>query len=877
MSVAACVTVDDTFGQADQSTQLIYELRIEANADDLDLKVSPVAGGAAVFDGSVAQGNYVEFSNDSEGVYWLSSHVLYEIEIKSQSLEEDRSFHFALCDPYAGVPDDAAFFCPNQYDLPFGSKGDVTISYDIGGIKVKSTELGGEEPGNILDYYPGAFVLPYDLDIYCAVRGYSGCAYDDMGWFLADADNTDPYTFANHDIVQPEGKHWMFKDVDLRVAPGKKIVINSELTLDNATVSPTSESWTGIVIEDGAELTIESGGVSLDGGTSSAQNVIWVEEGDGTVDVEPGAAVRLGEQDRILLERQVSWTGTYQNPVRIERLYPTKQWGWLDLSANGNTFDYLILDGGYKNVEIRSKSNVFKHSRIENGWRGISSWYAASGGRSSFTLENVVVDGNSSVGIVAYHSDPTFTGVTVKDNAQAGIYLFDAIANDVDDILVTSNALVSTTRSGVELMNGAAFNTADYGISRIADNTYHEVGGYTGMSGSIFGIYGASPDGYNRVSDANNTGSELWVYNGSSTTMWYEEVYWGQMGSPASGIGGSGTVNFSGWRCCDYSGSGTGASGVPTRTAPSDADLVALDELDLSVHDSDVQPTRSLSRSMVASENRRARMVDLRSMLAADPYNANAATHVRDLFALTTFDRHDQLGERDANMSAIREVAGRLATIDQLPGNAAKRTVRAAGEAAILVQLTDLLYSEDYDLARNLLEANLDRIVGSDNYRSLLLTEISILEHEGRFREAINVLDEFEAIPAERSGEVGFVPGDYSIVRAALEERVVGLTAALPDDAEDAAHPEAGAMVLAVYPNPTARQASAAVTLNDEQRVEVSVFNVLGRRMEVVVSQVLPDGTSVLPLNSSAWAPGVYFVVGRGENYTTSTKLVVLR
>ena len=86
-----------------------------------------------------------------------------------------------------------------------------------------------------------------------------------------------------------------------------------------------------------------------------------------------------------------------------------------------------------------------------------------------------------------------------------------------------------------------------------------------------------------------------------------------------------------------------------------------------------------------------------------------------------------------------------------------------------------------------------------------------------------------------------------------------------------------GELVVAVYPNPAAGDATIDVNQPASGRLTVSIFDLLGRRHQVVVDRDVAEGGHRFRLAAAGLAPGVYFArVGSGES-VVSRMFVVAR
>jgi hypothetical protein len=67
-------------------------------------------------------------------------------------------------------------------------------------------------------------------------------------------------------------------------------------------------------------------------------------------------------------------------------------------------------------------------------------------------------------------------------------------------------------------------------------------------------------------------------------------------------------------------------------------------------------------------------------------------------------------------------------------------------------------------------------------------------------------------------------------------------------------------MELMVYPNPIAEFATFSFSLDEPARIVIEVFNIRGRKVEVVVNQTMGDGNHSLTWNTSGLSSGVYLI-----------------
>ncbi|MEM1128291.1 MAG: T9SS type A sorting domain-containing protein, partial [Bacteroidota bacterium] len=87
-----------------------------------------------------------------------------------------------------------------------------------------------------------------------------------------------------------------------------------------------------------------------------------------------------------------------------------------------------------------------------------------------------------------------------------------------------------------------------------------------------------------------------------------------------------------------------------------------------------------------------------------------------------------------------------------------------------------------------------------------------------------------------------------------------------------------GYRVEGVYPNPMRGRGQVRFVVEQRQRVTVSVYDVLGRRVEVVWSGMAEAGVSEsVEVGVSGWPSGSYVVRVEGERFAETQRVVVVR
>ena len=84
--------------------------------------------------------------------------------------------------------------------------------------------------------------------------------------------------------------------------------------------------------------------------------------------------------------------------------------------------------------------------------------------------------------------------------------------------------------------------------------------------------------------------------------------------------------------------------------------------------------------------------------------------------------------------------------------------------------------------------------------------------------------------------------------------------------------------VAANYPNPFQQQTSIPFTLHSEERVQLRVFDILGRQVHVVYEEdILPPGRHVITFDGSTLAPGIYMYELEAGVSSFKNKMIIIR
>ena len=79
------------------------------------------------------------------------------------------------------------------------------------------------------------------------------------------------------------------------------------------------------------------------------------------------------------------------------------------------------------------------------------------------------------------------------------------------------------------------------------------------------------------------------------------------------------------------------------------------------------------------------------------------------------------------------------------------------------------------------------------------------------------------------------------------------------------------------YPNPFRKQTTIAFEVPTTQRTTLTVYDVLGREVAVLVEGLMPAGTHRVRFDGRTLAPGVYFYQIRTNAFVETREMIVVR
>lgn len=568
--------------------------------------------------------------------------------------------------------------------------------------------------------------------------------------------------------------------------------------------------------------------------------------------------------------------------------------GWSGILVKGNdgqvNFDGVVVEHADVGIEIRTDNdNVIANSRFDQNGIGILADHVNAGleaQRSRFLLQEscvtnseFVLNGSQGYGIWARSTNADIESATVEGNGGYGLFVDNA---DVDafDMLVTENGASSSSamdgvRSGAngDLILSSYFSTCSsesFGSGNVCgsgenairhnerDELSIQASGYANV-GDICGI--ASCPGVNRISDGTtfNANNRLIGNESSTTTISAERTYWYDTATTPADPPNTAFDNPA--RVEDVPAS---SANNPLPDAGADLVCNSLSEM---TGPAATQAARSVAayrggEPTIDPEDAawlRARMQRLRQSLERNPASDSALTVLSRLHRLQRLDRTDLLGERINTTGLLTSL--RLHVLNPL----ASPRMRAVGEAAFVMTVHDALRDDDPITARAMLLALTPHIQGEAAQRSAELAHATLDELE---RDSPSAITRMARVLA------GLGEGDESlandlIATISLLERRMGQTPEVRDfnpthelaaNADGKTGPGVGFVLQEAYPNPFNPVAVVPFELTDPGLVRIGVYDLLGRRVAVLVNGQVEAGRHEATFDGSELPSGSYLI-----------------
>ncbi len=693
--------------------------------------------------------------------------------------------------------------------------------------------------------------------------------YDwDVGYNYLGAGFISSFSYENNrayfsSITNPAAKRYLHVDstsfhpldfaIQVRPVSGSSITFDFELDHDPYLIT-SHRVWSGeIFIPDGVNVVVYEGA---------------------TLTILPDTRIFIGKNNA----RITTWSGgrilaigTQNKPITFTTSYdtgswnPSNEWGQLFLASGGNRFEWCVFEYGTKHIEIASRDNEIRNAIFRNGWRGISSYSNQSGSgpsSSQVLLDQVLLTGNRTVGFVGYYSDSKVSNTTVTHNGEAGTWYMYADGQSFHKNRVDSNAVSSSTRSGVEANTGSVvhllrYNSGSYlqGDNTIRAQPTYQVLRANGSTLHMGNYYTFGEPGWSNI----HGGSSYLVRNLGSGTVTAHENYWGSSDPTASDFEGSFDYDF-------YHSSAVsvfGASSLPVESHYyRDQYLKGRPGAENAADEDKARTGRALMATRAA---------ELRGRLSGtdqiDPDDLEAFLGL----TASMWDEAWHGADRQAN-AAVLEDLFRRAMSDEEP------SWLVDGVLALVLRERVLT---DPGLARR---TALD-ILAAHDAPGVRLTAT----------QALMALDEQHGdLAASRAGleaaaalmvEAGYQSADIEAYRSMWEGHLANRPEAAflrqPSDREPPRAPSvasgAAAPSVSVHPNPFNPETVVTVDLRADGPLRVDVYDMLGRRVRTLADGPATAGRHSLRLDGTRLASGVYLVRVSAFGHTLTHRITLVK
>ncbi len=567
-------------------------------------------------------------------------------------------------------------------------------------------------------------------------------------------------------------------------------------------------------------------------------------------------------------------------------------WGGV-VAYEGGTLD---LDGATVSdadvgVAVYATDVTIAGSTIENNRVGIESGtqvtYSPSAelaARSAFTLIDSFVETNEEEGIRALSTNADIRRTEITGNGTGGsglqhigIGVSDARLDPFEGNVVEGSGSygIAVTSGGDVQMSGTG--NLEFGENRVAANGAAELFVHTG--GSAF-LGNGNLNGRNSVYHGDlATGPGLLVVNNSGAPIGAVNTYWGTTNpndDPSSRFSSSSTnppsplVVWDPLSTCDYTTNPPSGNCGSSRPGAGSGFASARQAVGTSSRGSSPDGPEPLGDGTLVGEIRA-----VRAALVADPTAEAAPLLVRYLGALHRRDREEGGWDATGEWAESAALLGTLRAALSAPELSARE--RATAEAALEVETLAAMAHETYPEAEALVTGWGPRAESASARHVLQMTEAHLAARDGRFAEAASLIE------AEANREAD--PGIAAVLRTlatAYARRVGSGAAGRPEGGtvQAATHGLPAKPSLEVWPNPTTRQATVAVSVPAQSALRVEVFDVLGRRVAVLHEDQTPAGRHRIALRTAALPSGVYLVRAtlerRGGTEALTTRLTVV-
>jgi len=538
-----------------------------------------------------------------------------------------------------------------------------------------------------------------------------------------------------------------------------------------------------------------------------------------TLTIEPGTTIQVNGYYNIIAKAgaTIQAIGTEEKPITFTSLNGTQPSSWKNifLYGSGSRFEHCEFKYGHWAVNVSGYpctggQNIIKHCTFHNNDQALRIQ-----NNNSTIVENCKIYDNRH-GIVTYSvSNLDFTANRIYENSRDGLY---SIGNS--DLSFVYNVIDNNGEGHTSTCNGIYAGYSDYitlnpgsGKNTIRNNYSKEV--YASYGSPVI-VLGNGSGGNNAVFDSLRTWDDEVYNNSGNSTIWAQYCWWGQNGAQTAG-----SVNTAYPLSSRPSWTGTTSGSLCKQAAPLPSDL-------------------------------HKRIAELKALITAKSQTSEALYALAELYGILRHDMvKNSLGERDAALPYFESLyttfgnsaLGRMALEKMIMWQT------SAGETAAAIELSEKAISI------------FPKQEGAVIYSNLVMLHL-LLDNTEQAHKALRTLQ----TESKDNSNIEFLKESICSVQEQIDLGVRGQAqGSEPKEQAEAEKDKDNACIMRAFPNPGNPSMSVHFSIPQEQHVELSVYNLLGRTVKTLYSgrkqagthTVMWDGTGQ---NNSAAPTGVYII-----------------
>lgn len=564
----------------------------------------------------------------------------------------------------------------------------------------------------------------------------------------------------------------------------------------------------------------------------------------GTWDFGPGTTVLLDDNVDITVNPggRILANGYPGSPVTFKRADPDKDWGQIELkSSTGSSFSQALIDGGYRNLYIRSRNNYINNSTIRNGT--YTNIYTSTNNdgtetQSQVTIYNTLIQNSGSYGIRAFYSDLDISYTTIIGSYRTGLYIYASDVYPFHHNLIISNAN-PTGYDGVKVNSTGSFymHNSNYGkgyneLYGNGDDQVESSGDF--IAGSIYPGSG----GYNKFYDYYYSGEYLIDNNSSTPVKSYYNYY------------GVGPINTNTFQGTVYSSNALGFdptygvahganSSVPTKILPEEGK---------------VEP-----EEIVSNYNR------LESEFKSSGSTEESRENLYSMYLTVDLSGEKELKKRFRNFISELSDGNR-----SLSGSKADNS--AVTSFSKLLYVKSLFREGQFGEANQVLKSmemkeftKLDR---KDVLEHKLASEIFLEEYETAWNTLVELYAYFEQVENKEEEKLGYV---------SIEEELRQFVQKPEVQFEEIQEEELAIRLYDSYPNPFNPTTNIRYSIPQQSAVLIKVYDLLGRQVAELVNETKQAGEYTVSFDASGLATGIYIYKLVTDGNILTKKMTLLK